>query len=93
MIVDNAPAISLVHWTNGGGDAGRRRVEHRSILKLSVLITIPLRFGSDLHYEELYQGVSQVTNVETEIPRFDLFADSDLLISSNNCRGSIESHA
>ena len=34
MIADNAPANSLVHWTNGGGDTGRGRVKHRSILQL-----------------------------------------------------------
>jgi len=34
MIADNALANSLVHWTNGGGDTGRRRVEHRSFLQL-----------------------------------------------------------
>ena len=36
MRVDNAPANSFVHWTNGGGDTGRGWVEHRNILQLSV---------------------------------------------------------
>ncbi len=37
MIVDNVPISSLVHWTNGGGDTGRERVEHRRFLQLSTL--------------------------------------------------------
>jgi hypothetical protein len=36
MRVDNTPANLLVHWTNESGDAGRRRVEHRSILQSCV---------------------------------------------------------
>ncbi len=37
MMTDNAPANSEVHWTSGGGDTGRRRVEHRSFLQCGSL--------------------------------------------------------
>jgi len=30
MNVDKAPANSFVRWTDGSGDTGRRRVEHRN---------------------------------------------------------------
>jgi hypothetical protein len=36
MIVDNAPANFTFLRNVRGGDTGRRRVEHRSILQLSV---------------------------------------------------------
>ncbi len=34
MNVDKALANSLVYWTDGSGDTGRRRAEHRNILQL-----------------------------------------------------------
>ena len=34
MNVDKALANSLVHWINGSGDTGRRRVEHRNFLQV-----------------------------------------------------------
>ena len=34
MIVDNAPANGKFHKNLRGGDTGRRRVEHRSFLRL-----------------------------------------------------------
>ena len=37
MIVDDAPANLDVHWTSSGGDTGKRRVEHRSLLLLSII--------------------------------------------------------
>jgi len=52
MNVDKDSANFGLTMSLGSGDTGRRRVEHRSILKLSVSFTIPLRFGSELHYDE-----------------------------------------
>ena len=53
MKVDKAPANCKFYKNLRSGDTGRRRVEHRSILKLSVSIAIPLRFRPNLHYDEL----------------------------------------
>jgi hypothetical protein len=36
MNVDNALANSTIFWIVDGGDTGRGKVEHRSILQLSV---------------------------------------------------------
>ena len=33
MIVDNAPTYLIVHWTDEGGNTGRRKAEHRSFTK------------------------------------------------------------
>ncbi len=54
MNVDKALAKSSIFSKMlDGGNTSRRRVEHRSSLKLSVSNTIPLRFRSDLHYDGL----------------------------------------
>ena len=45
MNVDKALANSLVHWTNGGGDTGRIRVEHRNFLQLK-FTHLSVRFRS-----------------------------------------------
>jgi hypothetical protein len=45
MIVDNAPTNLGIHWISRGGDTGRRRAEHRSILQLRSL-TSNMRFRS-----------------------------------------------